>query len=196
MAAALVAGACAAGTTSESALALPPLDVEIAQQMSTHEAIAWSASRPLVWTDFRGTPPTGGSVGALTAYSLFYGLRCTRDVFQFQVTTAFLPRDSWVKPSVVANAAESRRTLEHEQTHFDISELYARRLRKFFSDRFRPCDQPLDHWRGIAQQYTRDEAEAQGRYDGETRHGLVADRQQVWNKDVAAQLAELANFSR
>jgi hypothetical protein len=174
----------------------PPLDVEISHQMAAHDAVAWSAARPLTWTDFRGAPPSGGTEGAQTAYSLFYGLRCTRDLFQFQVTAGFLPRTSWVKPAVLASADESRRTLAHEQTHFDLSEVYARRMRKHFADLFRPCDQPLDQWRAVAQQYIRDETSAQGRYDNETRHGLVAARQQAWSLDVAEQLRLLAAFAR
>lgn len=190
------AAACAVRTGNEPVPIAPPLDVEISQQMAAHEAMAWSAARPLAWKDFRGTAPSGGMEGAQTAYSLFYGLRCTRNLFQFQVTTGFLPRESWVKPSVVASAEESRRTLEHEQTHFDLSEVYARRMRKYFADLYRPCDQALDQWRNVAQKYTRDEASAQDRYDDETRHGLIPARQRTWNQDVAQQLKELAALAR
>jgi hypothetical protein len=173
----------------------PPLEAEISGQMAAREALRWSAARPLAWTDFRGTAPSGGMEGAQTAYGLFYGLRCTRDVFQFQVTTGFLPRDSWVKPSVLASADESRRTLAHEQTHFDLSEVYARRMRRYFAELFRPCDQPLDRWRTVAEKFVRDESSAQDRYDDETRHGLIADRQRTWTADVTDQLKELGKFS-
>jgi len=187
--------ACTARTGTELPVA-PPLGTEIAQQMAAHDAMAWSATRRLVWTDFRGRPPAGGTEGAQTAYSLFYGLRCTRDLFQFQVTAGFLPRESWVKPTVLANADESQRTLDHEQTHFDLSEVHVRRMRKHFADLFRPCDQPLERWRTVAQTYIRDEATAQDRYDDETRHGLIAARQRAWGMDVAQQLKELAPFAR
>jgi hypothetical protein len=188
--------ACTVRTGHEPVPIAPPLEAEISQQMAAHDAMAWSATRPLTWKDFRGTAPSGGMEGAQTAYSLFYGLRCTRSLFQFQVTTGFLPRESWVKPSVVANADESRRTLEHEQTHFDLSEVYARRMRKYFADLYRPCDQTLDRWRTVAQQYIRDEAAAQGRYDGETRHGLTLARQRAWGSDIVRQLKELDAFAR
>jgi hypothetical protein len=188
--------ACTARTGGEPIPVAPPLEVEISQQMAAHDAVAWSADRPLAWTDFRGAAPSGGMEGAQTVYSLFYGLRCSRDVFQFQVTTGVLPRASWVKPTVLASAEESRRTLAHEQTHFDLSEVHARRMRKYFGDLFRPCDQPLDRWRAVAQKYTRDEAAAQVRYDDETRHGLIAARQQAWTLDVAEQLKLLAAFAR
>ena len=82
------------------------------------------------------------------------------------------------------------RTLEHEQTHFDLSEVYARRMRRYFGNLFRPCDQPLERWRQVAEKFVRDEASAQDRYDDETRHGLVADRQRAWTADVARQLTE------
>ncbi len=164
--------------------------------MTARDALPWSAARPLVWADFRGTAPTSGMEGAQTAYGLFYGLRCTRDVFQFQVTTGFLPRDSWVKPSVLASADESQRTLAHEQTHFDLSEVYARRMRRYFADLFRPCDQPLERWRTVAEKFVDDESSAQDRYDDETRHGLIADRQRRWTADVTEQLKALGQFLR
>jgi hypothetical protein len=188
--------ACTARPVTEPVPIAPPLEAEITQQMAAHDAMAWSATRPLAWGDFRGRPPAAGTEGAQTAYSLFYGLRCTRDLFQFQVTAGFLPRDSWVKPAVLANADDSRRTLDHEQTHFDISEVYARRMRKHFADLFRPCDQPLEQWRTVAQKYLSDEASAQDRYDDETRHGLVGARQRAWSTDIAQQLKELAAFAR
>jgi hypothetical protein len=191
------AAACTPRPASESvAPPPPPLDVEIRSQMTARDAMNWSATRLLTWTDFRGTAPTGGMEGAQTAYGLFYGLRCTRDVFQFQVTTGFLPRDSWVKPSVLASADESRRTLAHEQTHFDLSEVHARRMRRYFADLFRPCDQPLDRWRTVAEKFIRDESSAQDRYDDETRHGLIADRQRTWTADVAEQLKALEKFGK
>jgi hypothetical protein len=164
--------------------------------MAAREAMPWSPSRRLTWPDFRGTAPSGGMEGAQTAYGLFYGLRCTRNVFQFEVTSGFLPRESWVKPSVLASAEESRRTLDHEQTHFDLAEVYARRMRRHFAALFRPCDQPLDHWRSVADRFVRDEAAAQDRYDDETRHGLIAARQQVWNQQVADDLRALGEFAR
>jgi hypothetical protein len=194
---ALTVAACTPRPVGESAAPPPPpLEAEISGQMAARGALRWSAARPLAWTDFRGTAPSGGMEGAQTAYGLFYGLRCTRDVFQFQVTTGFLPRDSWVKPSVLASADESRRTLAHEQTHFDLSEVYARRMRRYFADLFRPCDQPLDRWRAVAEKFVRDESSAQDRYDDETRHGLIADRQRTWTADVTDQLKELGKFSK
>jgi hypothetical protein len=192
---ALTVAACAVRPLVESAAPPPPpLDVEISSQMTARAALPWAAARPLVWADFRGTAPSGGTEGAQTAYGLFYGLRCSRDVFQFQVTTGFLPGESWVKPSVLASADESRRTLAHEQTHFDLSEVYARRMRRYFADLFRPCDQPLDRWRAVAEKFVDDESSAQDRYDDETRNGLIPERQRTWTADVAEQLRALGQF--
>ena len=196
--AALIAAAtaCTPRTGAGTPPPLPPLTVEIRTQMDARGALPWSASRRLSWQDFRGPAPTGGVEGAQTAYGLFYGLRCTRALFQFEVTTGFLPQESWVKASVLANADDSRRTLEHEQTHFDLAEVHARRMRRHFTDLVRPCDQSLDGWRSVAERFIRDEAAAQDRYDDETRHGLMAVPQQAWNSEVATQLQALGKFAR
>ena len=61
-----LASACAPRTAGDPAAPPPPpLEVEVQAQVSAREAMPWSAARRLVWTDFRGTAPSGpGSSGS------------------------------------------------------------------------------------------------------------------------------------
>jgi hypothetical protein len=189
-----VVGACApaAGTAS----ATPSLDRQIQSDMAAHDAVAWSGARRLRWSDFASSAPKAGDEGALTAYSIFYGVRCVGETFEFRAVAGFLPHDSWVRPDVVADRAVSERTLRHEQTHFDLTEVFARRLRKAFSDLYEPCRRADTDLDALASRYIRAERTEQQRYDEETHHGLVAAQQSTWDRKTAADLASLGKYER
>ena len=150
----------------------------------------------LVWADFKGSPPDGGQEAARTAYGLYYGWKCRGQAFEFRVTAAFLPNQSWVKAATVRNTAESRRTLRHEQTHFDVSEVYARRMRRYFQDLLAPCSQSDEELTTLAQRFVREEKATQVRYDEETTHGVVAPKQAEWESEIARQLVLLSRYAQ
>jgi Bacterial protein of unknown function (DUF922) len=180
-------------TPEESA----PLTTVINNKVAQFDGIVWSATRPLLWSDFKGPAPSNsGQEGARTVYSLFNGARCTRQIFEFQVITAFLPRQSWVEPVVLRTTAESQRTLRHEQTHFDLAEVYARRMRKYFAELPAPCARTTATLDELAGGFIRDEATTQAQYDEETRNGRLAPKQSEWDHTVAGLLESLAGYVR
>jgi len=203
MARVLVAAAVAIGTIAAAcgpvSVSQPPamtLAQSIDAQVARNEAVPWSAKRPLVWADFRATPPATSSAAAETAYTLFHGARCTRSRFEFLVVAAFRPKASWVRPAVLKVPADSARALRHEQTHFDIAELHARRMRRYFAEMLSPCQASTEQIQSLADRFIRDERATQERYDAETNHSREAARQSSWDKDVASQLQALSRFAR
>ena len=165
------------------------------RELARHEAVPWSASRRLTWDDFRGVPPTSDPERAAeTAYSLFHALDCRGKAFEFRVVAAVLPRQSWVRPAILSNSAQNSRTLRHEQTHFDLSEVYARRMRRYFAELRDPCTKTESELEAQSDKLIRDEAAAQRRYDEETSHGRIAARQVSWDADVARQIASLDRY--
>ena len=80
-------------------------------------------------------------------------------------------------------SAKTHHYLRHEQLHFDITELFARKLRKFLSQREYKCDEVeeleeiitvfLDEWRDL-----------QKKYDLETHYSLSEGMQENWMKYV------------
>jgi predicted secreted Zn-dependent protease len=105
-----------------------------------------------------------------------------------------IPRSSWVKRVVLADPERSRRTLRHEQTHFDLSELHARRMRKHFAELFDPCGGADNRLRSAAERFVQEEAGAQERYDQDTRHGLLDVPQARWDREVFDMLAALRQY--
>ncbi len=192
----LCAAACATSSASR-APAGPTLAETVDGQIAKDEAIPWATRRPLTWADFRGRPPSAASqVVAETAYTLIQGAVCTGSKFDFRVVAAFRPKDSWVKPAMLRTAADSAHALKHEQTHFDITEVHARRLRRYFTELMAPCRMSTGDLEAAAARIGRDEKAAQAQYDAETDHGRAANQQTRWEKDVASQLTALVKFAK
>ena len=156
----------------------------------------WSGSRLLAWSDFQGGAPTGGDENARTVYNLSFESRCRGDEFTFTVTALFFPAESWVKPQVLADRVAAVRVLEHEQTHFNLTEVYARRMRRYFAGLYNPCGQTDAAINAAVERFAREEGEAQQRYEAETNHGLIANRQVASDSDVSEMLASLSAFAR
>jgi hypothetical protein len=152
-------------------------------------AFTWSATRRLTWKDFRGRPPSSGSEVAKTAYALFYGWKCRGEAFEFRVIAGFRPRHSWVKTMAVNDSGLSRSALRHEQTHFDLAEVHARRLRRYFGGLASACRKTDAELTQLASRLLQEEKAEQQRYDTETNHGLRPESQAAWNADVTRRLA-------
>ena len=86
--------------------------------------------------------------------------------------------------------------LGHEQTHFNIAEVYCRKLRKKISQaKYKDTKKAMQE---IQKTYNETFAELkayQKQYDVETKHSINKDEQIKWNKTVEAQLQSLNAFS-
>ena len=173
---------------SPSAAASSALDDLLRGDLAADHAFAWAAGRPLAWSDFQGSPPSEGSEGAKTSYTLYSGWNCRGDVFEVRVIAGFRPRESWVKAIVLNDSAQRRSILRHEQTHFDLTEVHARRMWRVLRDLSRPCAKTDAELNALVQRLAQDEKAEQRRYDDETNHGLLADKQAAWSRDVARRL--------
>jgi hypothetical protein len=195
--AAIVIAGCAAATSGGAKAGAPTLAQSIDTQIAKEAAFAWTARRPLTWADFTGQPPDdAGASAARTHYTIIDGVQCARGTFEYRVVAAFKPRESWVRLSILPTAAERARALRHEQTHFDLSEVHARRLRRYFAELIAPCNVPSGDLAAAASRMDREERAAQALYDEETDNGRNAAEQARWDKDVDARLAALAKFVR
>ena len=162
----------------------------IERQIADRHGLVWSASRPLTWDDFKGpiVNPADAEAAHLE-YGLFYGVRCTGRSLRFEVVVAMLPDESWMKRSVLESPDDNARTLKHEQTHFDLAEVHARKMRRYFTGLYEPCLRSNEDLAALADGLIKAERTEQTRYDEETRNGRNAGRQQAWDKDVAGRLA-------
>lgn len=189
------AAVAASVTIVRTAQASPQLSLleSVQRQVTARDGLAWSSSRRLTWDDFKGTVPAAVTEEAAhLEYGLFYGARCTGRTFDFRVIAAMIPGDSWVRRSVVASPADNARILQHEQTHFNLTELRARKMRQYMAGLYEPCLRADQELETAAEGFVRAEAAEQLRYDEETRNGRDLDKQKRWDADVNARLGGAA----
>ncbi|MFZ6663608.1 DUF922 domain-containing protein [Peijinzhouia sedimentorum] len=151
------------------------------------EMIFWREDLELSWSDFKGEPQLESQYEAMTASGIEYAYEANNRngklTFTFKVRAYFNPNTSWLKPS-----SRTNELLEHEQVHFDISELHARILTKAFDEASftENFKKEIDT---IYQSVIKRRAEMQELYDKETDHSRNAERQKEWIKQVENQLA-------
>jgi hypothetical protein len=189
-----VAGGCRASAPVPPAP--PPTASEAAPSEPAPETIPWSADRPLRWTDFRAQPAAGTDGAALTMTTLTVRFACSDELFGFEVTAVFFPNRSWVNRMLFVELGSEAWGLRHEQTHFDLTEVHARRARQFLSELARPCDRSAPQLSELGEGFINDAMDAQARYDRETIHGRDGRAQARWDSQVRQQLAALAAFER
>src|ERR1700751_1707415 len=97
-------------------------------EVQTNEiSIIWQEGHLLTWSDFKGRPENPNSV-ASTSYDIIKRIIDYGDSATIIIRAVFFPYKSWKR-----KGRNDEDILIHEQRHFDIAELYARKLRKSFS---------------------------------------------------------------
>jgi hypothetical protein len=151
---------------------------------STVGAFVWSAERRLTWADFQGPPDVSSEAVATTATLVDYQMSCTGDTFTWQIVSRFVPRGSWVKANHLMSR-QSTQTLMHEQGHFDLSEVHARRARETLRRLRAPCALTDDEQNALIAGFHQQGHKLQVDYDRDTTHGTNLRRQQDWQERIA-----------
>jgi len=153
------------------------------------DSIYWSAGRKLKWENFKGKPDPGTRLLAMTQAGIGYEVACDNGKLDFKVTCYFNVNDSWAKEK------DSDQLLSHEQFHFDITELYARKLRKKLSELSDPCGKNIKELNKIYEANFNECAREQDLYDKETNHSLDREKQKAWEEKIAKELKALEKFT-
>ncbi len=151
------------------------------------ESYLWNAKTKLVWEDFKGDVPPDAVPAATTASGISYKYSANllhHEVnLDFEVSAFFYPNESWYKPDVC-----NELILSHEQLHFDISELFARKMRKRLNETSF-SDNVKAEIRKIYKEILKELADFQDRYDWETNFSRNREQQLRWNTQIAEELS-------
>jgi hypothetical protein len=151
-------------------------------------SLHWEAARPLIWSDFRGEPDALSDADAASAIRISAKpYRKGRKIF-YAVDATFLPGRSWCR-------SKSDRLLRHEQLHFDIAELYARKIRKKVNDLRLNGIHDLKKYQDAVNLLLEESNRVDVTYDTRTCHGVITDKQLMWEKNIGSQLRSLEMFS-
>jgi hypothetical protein len=153
--------------------------------------ITWVKDQPLTWNDFEGTPDNSTHLHAYTRTSLKTDfLSNTSNSAVLAVSGYFDKSESWVKPD-----QKTDRLLVHEQRHFDMSEIYRRKLMQklesFEGFSFKNFSKEASRiFNEIFQELTSE----QKRYDQETQHSKIEDKQKAWGEYIDKELEKMKAY--
>ena len=162
----------------------------------SEDHFVWSKDVRPTWSLFAGKITDKNiydnfSVAAVTYSDLSYSWT-RKDSLIYVSSWAYMDTHlSWVKKE-----SKTKLVLEHEQKHFDISEIYVRKFRKELEERTFKKNENIESeisaiYRSIHKRYM----EAQYSYDSETAHGTNKEYQAFWNDMIEKQLKESEMFN-
>ena len=161
------------------------------------DTLHWRKDRKLSWDDFQGIPdtlndfknaPDINSIPAAGTSSGFayYPYYTSETILAFKVNAVFFKKKSWVRK----NWVRTKYALNHEQRHFDITEIYARRLQKALNNCNLNKNTIIESCKKIYDSLRFERDKMQALYDIETRHSLDSCKQREWDKKIDKWLAE------
>ncbi len=149
-------------------------------------AIKWDPEHRLRWSDFKAQPPNDSPVAAITASGIAYRFSAMESGGKMEVDCSidafFYPESSWYRPETANEII-----LSHEQLHFDISELFARKMRARVEGYSFSLNVKAE-MNVIYEQIIREMRAFQKSYDDETNFSREVEKQLEWNKRISKEL--------
>ncbi len=155
--------------------------------------IYWNLQRKLSWGDFLGKPDStlttygSGKASAVTSAPLECRFNMHNGQVGYDIHCYFLKSNSWVRDT-------SSLLLVHEQLHFDIAELFARKMNKALQELQKQNITSYTPYVKAANKIVTDRGQYEKNYDKATFHGIIPFKQEEWNKKVKAELEELEEY--
>lgn len=158
------------------------------------QKISWSENTKLKWENFQSpvNRKSNPDVVAYTHCGWEYSVVKSSNPkasIEFNVETIFNEDKSW---------KDAKRTndyvLLHEQKHFDIAEIFARKLRKEVQEKIKTSSDFDKYFKGIYAAISNDYKNFQITYDKETEHGINKEKQTEYNTFISSELENLKNF--
>ena len=163
--------------------------LRVADLAPYEKEIVWNASRRLARADFKASTDSRPFEAATSSgFRYHYSGRLFQGKVQFVVETVFDCQNSYFK-----GKQDPERTLAHEQGHFDITELFARRFTKAIQEQVADTKELEQKQEAIYRQISIEAQTMQDKYDSE----VYADRskQPAWLATITQELNGLQVYS-
>lgn len=151
--------------------------------------LPWNEFYKLQWHDFGGEPGEEARGDAGTVVSIKAKPFLVKKEIRYDVVALFNRRKSWAldhSPSLLA----------HERLHFDIAELYARKIRKKIRELQNKGVNDVKTYNAAIEQLLIESNEVDLQYDIETLHGALSKKQAAWSKKVSEGLSSLNRYKK
>lgn len=154
-----------------------------------NDTVVWRADYHLQFEDFKGKRPARGVVAAAAQVGILFHVKEIDGEMVFIVEAIFVKSKSFIKDS-------SQYSLNHEQIHFDITELYTRKMRKKLqSINYKKVKNMQSEINKVYDNINQDLRKEQEEYDKDTEHGINMVKQKMWAEKINKEILELEEFS-
>lgn len=145
--------------------------------------IKWQEDRRLTWDDFKAAPLKLGNTAAMTTTHLGFSYSVTNGTVTYKIDCRFEKNKSW-------GLVKNDWILKHEQGHFDIAEIFARKLNKLINE-YQFSRSSFQKDLDVIYKSIVDEKEKfQQQYDDETDYSRNKANQEEWCKKIEAELTQ------
>lgn len=157
-------------------------------QPKNEELIGWSENKKLTWADYKGKVQSNSDAAASTATYLGLEYNYGSKGFVYKVSCHFSRTKSW-------GLHKTDYILAHEQGHFDIAEIFARKLNKELSEYVFNKNSYQEDLKKIYTDLTNEKDAFQTQYDAETNHSINKKKQDEWLTKIEGRLNDLRKFA-
>jgi hypothetical protein len=161
-------------------------------QIENDTIIYWSKSRPLTCQDFQGVIPDSkfktNEVANIFSNISWNASSLNSSTPEYTIFVVFLKKDSWKKPDLTLNE------LSHEQTHFDITELYGRKIRARIEKLNEQGIKEFGIYEKVIDDLYNEKIKTDDIYDSETKNGIDLLKQKEWDEKITKELETLKEF--
>lgn len=157
-------------------------------QDKNEELLAWNSGRKLTWSDYKAKPDAYSDAAASTTTYLSIEYNISKNGFTYKIESRFSKTRSW-------GLHKTSYILSHEQGHFDIAEIFARKLyMKMNTYKFdkRSYQKDLNK---IYNDILKDKEDMQNDYDRETNHSINKTKQTEWLVKIERMLEEYKDYA-
>ena len=156
---------------------------------SENDLLPWNEFYELQWYDFQGEPDENRMGDAGAAVHIKAKPFLVKKKIKYDVTAFFNRSKSWARD-------HSPSLLAHEQLHFDIAELYARKIRKKIKEMNDEGVNDIKVYNAAIHELLLESNAADERYDMQTLHGAMSGKQAQWAEEVKSDLEKLKHFKK
>ncbi|KUJ52900.1 DUF922 domain-containing protein [Chryseobacterium sp. JAH] len=160
------------------------------------QRIEWKEGSKLVWSNFKSkiNNQRGKDIVAYTHCGWVYSVTKSsnpKGIAKVSIETIFNEDKSWKDEKRINDYV-----LNHEQKHFDIAEIFARKIRKETVDKIKTTGDYDKYFQTIYNRIIKDYKNFQALYDGVTEHGMNKEKQAEYDTLISKELEQLKNFRK
>jgi hypothetical protein len=150
--------------------------------------IYWSQNHKLCVSDFNcKVPDSISNTVAVSMLLILPQVFIENKIPNYKIYAIFNKNGSWIKDS-------SSSILIHEQLHFDITELFVRKIRKRINELRRSNKTKIYISNNVFEELEKECNNESNEYDKQTHHGILYFKQKDWNKKIAKELENLKKY--